>query len=114
MSSEISQGKVFQILSNDQNSGRGEDTAAKRVIGLAIALFRSGAWADDRTVDAIALATKHPSSRILVAALKFFMGHDPDPPEGSDADEDENGECKNSRRERSRALRLKLWYCSKS
>lgn len=96
-SSKIFQEKVFQILSNDQNGGRGEDTAAKRAIGLAIALFRSGTWADDRTVDAIALATRHPSSRILVAALKFFMGHDPDPPEGSDADEDEGGKYNNSR-----------------
>ena len=39
-------------------------------------LYRRNVWSDARTVNLVADACKHPAPRILVAALKFFLGQD--------------------------------------
>jgi hypothetical protein len=39
-------------------------------------LYRRNIWTDAKTVNLVVEACKHPSQKILVAALKFFEGQD--------------------------------------
>lgn len=50
--------------------------AAKKALAVLTELYRRNVWNDARTVNLVAEATKHASPKILVAALKFFLGQD--------------------------------------
>jgi protein SDA1 len=65
---------------------------AKRALAVLTEMWRRRVWRDARTVNAIAAATQHPSPRILLAALKFFLGQDEAAAAGdaSDSDDDDD------------------------
>lgn len=48
--------------------------AAKRSLDVLIELFRRKVWTDARTVNVIATALTSPRTKLLVAALRFFLG----------------------------------------
>ena len=52
------------------------EAAAKKALAVLTELYRRGVWNDARSVNLVAEATKHASPKILVAALKFFLGQD--------------------------------------
>ena len=52
------------------------ETAAKKALAVITELYRRNVWSDARTVNLVADACRHPSPKILVAALKFFLGQD--------------------------------------
>jgi len=37
-------------------------------------LYRRNIWTDARTVNLVADAVRHPAPRVMVGALKFFLG----------------------------------------
>mmetsp|Transcript_3833 Transcript_3833/g.10420 ORF Transcript_3833/g.10420 Transcript_3833/m.10420 type:complete len:795 (+) Transcript_3833:172-2556(+) len=52
------------------------ETAAKKALAVITELYRRNIWSDARTVNLVADACRHKSPKILVAALKFFLGQD--------------------------------------
>ncbi|ACO63536.1 predicted protein [Micromonas commoda] len=52
------------------------EAAAKKALAVITELYRRNVWSDARTVNLVADACRHPSPKILVAALKFFLGQD--------------------------------------
>ena len=54
---------------NDENM-----TAARRSLDVLIELYRRKIWTDSRTVNAVAHACLSPSARLVVPAIKFFLG----------------------------------------
>ena len=50
--------------------------AAKKGLAVATEMWRRHVWRDARTVNVIAAAALHKSPRIMLAALKFFLGQD--------------------------------------
>ena len=50
--------------------------AAKKGLAVLTEMWRRRVWRDARTVNVIAAAAQHRSSRIMLAALKFFLGQD--------------------------------------
>ena len=50
--------------------------AAKKGLAVLTEMWRRHVWRDARTVNVIAAACAHKSSRVMLAALKFFMGQD--------------------------------------
>lgn len=73
---------MYSILAEDH------EPTAKRGLAVLTEMWRRHVWRDARTVNVIASATFHPSPRIMLAALKFFLGQDAQEGDGSD-DEDE-------------------------
>ena len=53
-----------------------ETEAAAKALAVITDLYRRNVWSDARTVNLAADACRHPSPKILVAALKFFLGQD--------------------------------------
>ena len=69
-----------------------DEGAVKRSLAVLIELYRRNVWTDERSVNVIASAVQHKSTRVCVAALNFFMGVGmTDDGEDSD-DEDEDDE----------------------
>ena len=58
--------------------------AAKKGLAVLTEMWRRHVWRDARTVNVIAAATAHKSSRVMLAALKFFLGQDAAEAEGGD------------------------------
>jgi hypothetical protein len=56
--------------------------AAKKGLAVLTEMWRRHVWRDARTVNVIAAATQHRSSRIMLAALKFFLGQDAEEAKG--------------------------------
>ncbi|CAI5524065.1 unnamed protein product [Closterium sp. Naga37s-1] len=83
------------------------EMAAKKSLAVLIELYRRKVWTDARTVNVIATACLHPCTRIMVGALKFFMGADRQG-EGEDgsSDEEEDEEEKKNRSKENSALAL--------
>ena len=50
--------------------------AAKKGLAVLTEMWRRHVWRDARTVNVIAAAALHKSSRIMLGALKFFLGQD--------------------------------------
>ncbi|XP_046644890.1 protein SDA1 homolog [Daphnia pulicaria] len=65
-------------------------TAAKMSLDVMIDLYKKNIWNDQKTVNVIATACLSKTTKIMVAALQFFMGSD-EKEEDSDSDaEDDN------------------------
>jgi len=52
------------------------EAAAKKALAVLTEMYRRNIWTDAKTVNLVVEACKHPSQKILVAALKFFEGQD--------------------------------------
>ncbi|KAL4422877.1 hypothetical protein ABPG75_009074 [Micractinium tetrahymenae] len=66
--------------------------AAKKGLAVLTEMWRRHVWRDVKTVNVIAAAALHKSSRIMLASLKFFLGQDAAEAEkgdGSDSDDEE-------------------------
>jgi len=61
---------MYSILAGD------DEAAAKKSLAVCTELWRRHVWRDARTVNVIASAAMHKSSRIMLAAVKFFLGTD--------------------------------------
>lgn len=72
--------------------------AAKKGLAVLTEMWRRNVWRDARTVNVIAEAALHKSSRIMLASLKFFLGQDAleeaaaNKGDGSDSDDDNDGD----------------------
>eukprot|EP00897_Mesotaenium_endlicherianum_P006579 jgi/Mesen1/594/ME001074S10755 len=66
------------------------EAAAKKSLAVLIELYRRKVWTDAKTVNVISTACFHPSPRIMVGALKFFMGSE-EVEDESDGDDDDGG-----------------------
>nr|XP_020041757.1 protein SDA1 homolog isoform X3 [Castor canadensis] len=84
---------VLQILQNfmytmlrDSNA-----TAAKMSLDVMIELYRRNIWNDAKTVNVITTACFSKVTKILVAALTFFLGKDEDEKQDSDSESEDEG-----------------------
>ena len=76
-----------------QSALRDENVAAaKKALAVLTELYRRNVWTDARTVNLVADATKHASPKILVAALKFFLGQDEAAEAAAEAGEEDSDE----------------------
>lgn len=74
--------------------GDPHEGTAKRGLAVLTELWRRRIWRDARTVNVIASAAAHPSPRILLAVLKFFIGQDAGTGGGADSDDsDDEGDA---------------------
>lgn len=76
------QGFLHGVLADEH------EVSAKKSLAVLTELYRRNVWTDTRTVNLVASAVLHPSPRVMVAALKFFLGQDEK--ENEDGDEDES------------------------
>ncbi|KAI1904850.1 hypothetical protein AGOR_G00009920 [Albula goreensis] len=65
--------------------------AAKISLDVMIELYKRNIWNDAKTVNVITTACFNKVTKILVAALKFFLGKDEDEKKDSDSDSEEEG-----------------------
>ena len=82
----------LQAALKDEN-----EAAAKKALAVITDLYRRNVWSDARTVNLAADACRHSSPKILVAALKFFLGQDEAAEAAAaegDEDSDDEGENK--------------------
>ncbi len=71
------QNYLFGVISMaDQSSGDAADVAAKYCLDICIQLYRKQIWNDNKTVNVIAEALFSVHAKVLVTALKFFLGTD--------------------------------------
>jgi len=73
-------------------SSAADEAAAKRALAVLTELWRRGVWRDARCVNVIASAVFHPSGRVMLGALRFFLGEDERAAEADRDDEDEDDE----------------------
>ncbi|XP_003221899.1 protein SDA1 homolog [Anolis carolinensis] len=66
-------------------------TAAKISLDVMIELYRRNIWNDAKTVNVITTACFSKVTKILVAALKFFLGKDEDEKKDSDSESEDDG-----------------------
>lgn len=104
---KILQNEMFDLIISDNMStntttttgntssinGEGGDIAAKYCLDICISLYKRNIWNDSKTVNLIASACFSQSNKIMVTALKFFLGilsssslHDGDGDDGEDSD----------------------------
>ncbi|GAX82660.1 hypothetical protein CEUSTIGMA_g10086.t1 [Chlamydomonas eustigma] len=76
---------MYGVISDDN------EAAAKKSLAVCTELWRRHVWRDARTVNVIASAAFHKSSRIMLAVLKFFLGQDAADEAGSDGEDNEGG-----------------------
>ncbi|KAL6763683.1 SDA1-domain-containing protein [Haematococcus lacustris] len=72
---------MYGIIADDN------EAAAKKSLAVCTELWRRQVWRDARTVNVIASAAFHKSSRVMLAAVKFFLGQDKDGDEDGEKDE---------------------------
>ncbi|XP_053317627.1 protein SDA1 homolog [Spea bombifrons] len=65
--------------------------AAKMSLDVMIELYRRNIWNDAKTVNVIATVCFSKVTKILVAALKFFLGKDEDEKKDSDSESEDEG-----------------------
>lgn len=65
------------------------EASAKKSLAVCIELWRKHVWRDARTVNVIATAVFHKSSRVMLGALNFFLGQDAADEGGSDGEGDD-------------------------
>ncbi|KAL3134019.1 hypothetical protein ABBQ32_008454 [Trebouxia sp. C0010 RCD-2024] len=75
---------LYGLLATDN------DVAAKKSLAVLTELWRRHVWRDARTVNVIGSAVFNSNSRIMVAALKFFLGQDQAAEDESDDDDGED------------------------
>lgn len=75
---------MFSML-KDSNS-----KAAKMSIAIMIELYKKNVWNDAKTVNVIATACFSKFTKVMVAALKFFLGSDHDSEKKSDDSDSDN------------------------
>ena len=75
---------LYSVLADEH------EATAKRGLAVLIEMWRRHVWRDARTVNVIASAVFHKSSRVMLASLKFFLGQDIS--EDDDSDNDDDGE----------------------
>ncbi|XP_048193562.1 protein SDA1 homolog [Perognathus longimembris pacificus] len=66
-------------------------TAAKMSLDVMIELYRRNIWNDAKTVNVITTACFSKITKILVAALTFFLGKDEDEKQDSDSESEDEG-----------------------
>uniref|UniRef100_A0A2I2YW16 Protein SDA1 n=1 Tax=Gorilla gorilla gorilla TaxID=9595 RepID=A0A2I2YW16_GORGO len=66
-------------------------TAAKMSLDVMIELYRRNIWNDAKTVNVITTACFSKVTKILVAALTFFLGKDEDEKQDSDSESEDDG-----------------------
>lgn len=82
-------GATGQLQAHAGTSGDASDIAALYSLQICIELYRKHVWDDTKTVNIVATALQSPHVKVVVAALKFFLGADREEPEDeSDKDED--------------------------
>lgn len=71
-----------------------DEVCAKRALTVLTDMWRRQVWRDAKTANAIAAAAFHPSYRVMLASLKFFLGQDvqDEGPADSDDDDDDDGQ----------------------
>ena len=52
------------------------EATAKKALAVLTEMYRRNIWTDAKSVNLVVEACRHPSQKILVAALKFFEGQD--------------------------------------
>ncbi|PNF39265.1 SDA1-like protein [Cryptotermes secundus] len=75
---------MFSML-KDSNS-----KAAKMSLAIMIELYKKNVWNDAKTVNVIATACFSKFTKVMVAALKFFLGSDPEDEKKSDDSDSDN------------------------
>uniref|UniRef100_A0AAY4EHP5 Protein SDA1 n=1 Tax=Denticeps clupeoides TaxID=299321 RepID=A0AAY4EHP5_9TELE len=65
--------------------------AAKISLDVMVELYKRNIWNDAKTVNVITTACFSKVTKILVAGLKFFLGHDEDEKKGSDSESEDDG-----------------------
>ncbi|XP_059490536.1 protein SDA1 homolog [Neocloeon triangulifer] len=75
---------MFNML-KDSNS-----RAVKMSLDIMIQLYKKNIWNDAKTVNVIATACYSKFAKVKVAALKFFIGKDPEEKESDDSDSDDD------------------------
>uniref|UniRef100_A0A7R9V1A5 Protein SDA1 n=2 Tax=Chlamydomonas euryale TaxID=1486919 RepID=A0A7R9V1A5_9CHLO len=73
---------MYGVIQDDNES------AAKKSLAVCTELWRRHVWRDARTVNVLATATFHRSSRIMLAVLKFFLGQEAADDGGSDVEDE--------------------------
>ncbi|KAJ8311774.1 hypothetical protein KUTeg_010673 [Tegillarca granosa] len=73
--------------------------AAKMSLDVMIELYKRNVWNDAKTVNVITTACFSKVTKILVAALKFFLGHDKTEEENSDSEDEQKAERKKTEKE---------------
>ncbi|KAI0215847.1 Protein SDA1 [Lamellibrachia satsuma] len=63
--------------------------AAKMSLDVMIELYTRNIWKDSKTVNVITTALFSKVTKLVVAALKFFLGHDEEEEEESESEDDE-------------------------
>lgn len=66
-------------------------TAAKMSLDVMIELYRRNIWNDAKTVNVITTACFSKITKILVAALTFFLGKDEEEKQDSDSESEDDG-----------------------
>ncbi|XP_065826275.1 protein SDA1 homolog [Oscarella lobularis] len=64
--------------------------AAKKSLDVIIELYRRNVWNDAKTVNVVATACLSPTTKVLVAAINFFLGRDDDDDEKNDSDDSDD------------------------
>lgn len=64
--------------------------AAKMSVNIMIELYKKQVWNDVKTVNVIATACFSKITKVMVAALKFFLGTDPEEEKNSDDSDSDN------------------------
>eukprot|EP00889_Picochlorum_renovo_P002999 jgi/Picre1/30029/NNA_005401.t1 len=71
-----------------------DEVCAKRALSLMTDMWRRQIWRDAKTANGIASAAFHPSPRVMLASLKFFLGQDAAGDDASSDDEDDEDDSK--------------------
>lgn len=79
---------MFTML-NDTNV-----RAAKMSLDIMVELYKKNVWNDAKTVNVITTACFSKSAKVMVGALKFFLGKDPDERNSDDSDSEEEVDLK--------------------
>ena len=93
---------MYGLLAEDERSVPGpaqdEDSmAAKQSLDVMVELWRRRVWTDAKTVNVIASACFSPRVRILVTALRFFLGlsfYDDDEQQDSDEEQEKKAQSR--------------------
>ncbi|CAG9463549.1 unnamed protein product [Pedinophyceae sp. YPF-701] len=81
------QSLMYGVLEDDN------EAAAKKALAILTELYRRNVWRDAHTVNVIGSACHHRSSKVMLAALRFFLGLDQAADEdGASDSEDEDAE----------------------
>lgn len=70
--------------------------AAKKSLDVMVELYRRKVWKDAKTVNVITTACFSKVTKIMVAAIKFFLGVDSNDDSDSESDDEDKGSKKNA------------------